>query len=174
MLLLRLRRSNDIEIDDQLTRHGSNQQLITILTNPQITNAPLISAVTSADHLIAASVSNWGSYALAAAIAVIYTNINTNPDDTTKTTLISKEQWINRCLPSKAEEISLLQRCVDAGCRDGVSGKMEATVDGMPLSTSLDCLEKNRSALTPLQHKKLTLTLLINSFSSNKRCQSSS
>jgi hypothetical protein len=32
------------------------------------------------------------------------------------------------------------------GCRDGVSGKREATVDGMPLETSMQCLRDIRDA----------------------------
>ena len=49
--------------------------------------------------------------------------------------------WVEKSIPSIQHEIDLLDRCVDAGCRDGVSGKMEVTVDGMPLQTSLNCLQ---------------------------------
>ena len=52
--------------------------------------------------------------------------------------------WIVRCLPTEQEETDLLNRCVAVGCRDGVSGKVEATVDGMPLATSLQCLQDLR------------------------------
>lgn len=58
------------------------------------------------------------------------------------------EEWTNRCLPTEAEEIALLDRCVAAGCRDGVSGKVEANVDVMPLETSLQCLRDIRYACT--------------------------
>jgi len=37
-----------------------------------------------------------------------------------------------------------LECCVAKGCRDGVSGKVEATVDGMPLETSMACLRDIR------------------------------
>ena len=42
--------------------------------------------------------------------------------------------------------MALLERCVAKGCRDGVSGKVEATVDGMPLETSMECLRAIRQA----------------------------
>eukprot|EP00980_Cylindrotheca_fusiformis_P014344 scaffold3827_cov179-Cylindrotheca_fusiformis.AAC.8 len=94
-----------------------------------------IGCVVAADHLIAASVSNWGGYALAAAAAAAKS-----------ASVGSQQEWIERCLPSEEEEINLLDRCVAAGCRDGVSGKVEATVDGMPLETSLQCLRDIRKA----------------------------
>jgi hypothetical protein len=93
-----------------------------------------IGCVIAADHLIAASVSNWGGYALAAGAALARS-----------TTTQDVPGWLEKCLPSEQEEIDLLNRCVAAGCRDGVSGKMEATVDGMPLETSLQCLRDIRA-----------------------------
>ena len=99
-----------------------------------------IGCVVPADYLIAASVSNWGGYALAAAIAVAKAN---GKEDL--------EAWVEYCLPTDEEETDLLHRCVAVGCRDGVSGLIEATVDGMPLSTSLQCLEDIRkAALLPM------------------------
>ena len=56
------------------------------------------------------------------------------------------QDYIERCLPTEKEEIDLMNRCVAAGCRDGVSGRMEATVDGMPLESSLQCLRDIREA----------------------------
>lgn len=94
-----------------------------------------IGCIIPADFLIAASVSNWGGYALAAAIAVA------KADDSN-----SLKIWIDRCLPSEDDESKLLNRCVAKGCRDGVSGKVEATVDGMPFETSMQCLRDIRKA----------------------------
>lgn len=85
----------------------------------------------AADHLIAASVSNWGGYALAGAAAVVKSK-----------TEADVQNWVNKCLPTARDEIELLDRCVAVGCRDGVSGKMQATVDGMPLERSLLCLQQ--------------------------------
>jgi D-glutamate cyclase len=100
-----------------------------------IPNGKLIGAVTAADYLIAASVSNWGGYALCAACAVLMNQYS------------EEKQWRDKCIPSIEEEIELLNRCVAVGCRDGVSGLMEATVDGMPLDTSMKCLEQLRNTV---------------------------
>jgi hypothetical protein len=54
--------------------------------------------------------------------------------------------WVQKLVPSEEGEVALLERCVKVGCRDGVSGKMEATVDGMPLETSMNCLRNIRDA----------------------------
>lgn len=86
----------------------------------------------SADHLIAASVSNWGAYALIAAAVLVRAHDSKD------------RNWIKHCLPTEETETKLLHRCVAAGCRDGVSGKNEATVDGMPLERSMECLQKIR------------------------------
>jgi D-glutamate cyclase len=86
-----------------------------------------IGCVIAADHLVAASVSNWGGYALAAGAAIVRSSE-------------TSDEWVAQCLPTVEEEIALLDRCVSVGCRDGVSGLVEATVDGMPLEMSLQCL----------------------------------
>ena len=158
-----------IAIGDGGNELGMGKVIHQIYNNPNIPNGELIGAVTSADYLIVASVSNWGAYALAASCALmcyyyhqdLENNIDesakkcTNPDDDNNddddVVVVVNEMnnkrsnikyWIDQCVPSKQHEIYLLRRCVDAGCRDGVSGKMESTVDGMPLEKSLDCLQR--------------------------------
>jgi hypothetical protein len=107
-----------------------------------IPNGPMIACVVPATYLIAASVSNWGAYALAAAVAVLKAN-----NDNVQT-------WIEAMLPTEQGEIDLLQRCVNQGCRDGVTGKVEATVDGMPLERSLQCLREIRNTCLGIDEKK--------------------
>ena len=105
-----------------------------------IPDGKTIGSVVAADHLVAASVSNWGGYALAAGAALVRAS--------QEATASNNQNWVTQCLPTEQDEIDLLNRCVAAGCRDGVSGKMEATVDGMPLETSLQCLRDiNATAL---------------------------
>lgn len=70
-------------------------------------------AVSSSDFPLCAGVSNWGGYALAATLA-----------------LKSSTKVI---LPSVEELEKALEACVMKGCVDGVSGKQENTVDGLPL-----------------------------------------
>eukprot|EP00529_Nitzschia_sp_RCC80_P031096 CAMPEP_0113492914 /NCGR_PEP_ID=MMETSP0014_2-20120614/28322_1 /TAXON_ID=2857 /ORGANISM="Nitzschia sp." /LENGTH=369 /DNA_ID=CAMNT_0000386761 /DNA_START=71 /DNA_END=1180 /DNA_ORIENTATION=+ /assembly_acc=CAM_ASM_000159 len=136
---------------------GMGKVIQRILDNPQIQNGSKIGCVIPADHLVAASVSNWGGYALAVGAAAVHAqrrlksqskavgDTSDSDDDYSSVTKMTKE-WILRCIPTQEEEREFLQRCVDAGCRDGVSGKMEATVDGMPLETSLQCLQDLREA----------------------------
>jgi len=130
-----------ISIGDGGNELGMGKVIENIINNPKILNGDKIGCVVAADHLIAASVSNWGGYALSAAAALAHVG-EINSDDKSD----SIHKWINRCLPSEEDEIALLDRCVAAGCRDGVSGKMERTVDGMPLETSLACLRDIRKA----------------------------
>lgn len=83
-----------------------------------ISKGELIGAVTPADYLITASVSNWGGYALAAAAAVVR-----HHDMQKMGSSETINDWVDRCLPTEKEEVKQLERCVKAGCRDGVSGK---------------------------------------------------
>lgn len=124
-----------VAIGDGGNELGMGKVLDEIIANPKIANADKIAAVMPADDLIAASVSNWGGYALAAAALVVHNS------DRKRGRL-----GIDSCVPTEEEEIKLLRKCVMAGCRDGVSGKMESTVDGMPLETSMKCLRRIRAA----------------------------
>jgi hypothetical protein len=101
----------------------------------------------AADHLVAASVSNWGGYAVAAGTAVM----KAAQESSTRAELKKNVAiWLEKCLPTEQEEIDLLNRCVAKGCRDGVSGKVEATVDGMPMERSMQCLRDLRAAALEL------------------------
>ena len=130
-----------ISIGDGGNELGMGKVIENIIKNPKILNGDKIGCVVPADCLIAASVSNWGGYALSAAAALAHVGKIDSDDESN-----SIQRWINRCLPSEEDEIALLDRCVTAGCRDGVSGKMERTVDGMPLEISLACLRDIRKA----------------------------
>lgn len=132
-----------LAIGDGGNELGMGKVIDKIINNPKISNGEKIGCVVPADHLIAASVSNWGGYALAAGVALVRAGHVENA-----------EEWLDKCLPSEQDEIELLNRCVAAGCRDGVSGKIEATVDGMPLETSLQCLRDIRAvALGTTSHE---------------------
>jgi hypothetical protein len=127
-----------LAIGDGGNELGMGKVMEAIKSNPKINDGAKIGCAVAADHLVAASVSNWGGYALAAGAALIKAQQAGGGDNV--------QEWVNKCVPTEKEEIELLDRCVAAGCRDGVSMKMEATVDGMPLETSLQCLRDIRSA----------------------------
>ena len=79
-----------------------------------------VGSTTTSDLLIPAGVSNWGGYALAAVISILQ----------------------NRNLvQSPVEEIEVVRKMVEAGAVDGVSGKCQATVDGLSIQEYLTALE---------------------------------
>jgi hypothetical protein len=129
-----------VAIGDGGNELGMGKVLQNIVSNPKIKNGEKIAAVTAADSLIAASVSNWGGYALAAAAALVRYGDSSGKEES------SFAHFLEECVPTEEDEIALLDRCVEKGCRDGVSGKVEATVDGMPLETSMKCLRDIRDA----------------------------
>ncbi|CAM9930762.1 unnamed protein product [Ectocarpus fasciculatus] len=102
------------------------------ILDSKIPNAKEITCVVPSDHLIVASVSNWGGYALAAALAVLSAQ-NGNV-----------ENMVSRCLVSSGKETEICSRLVSAGARDGISKKQELSIDGMPLSKTLEVLEDIR------------------------------
>jgi hypothetical protein len=131
-----------IAIGDGGNELGMGKVIEKIRNNDKIMNGDKIGAVTVSDYLIASSVSNWGGYALSAACAAIENEKSKHLDDVMET-----KDWVDKLVPTEDEEIQLLKRCVDQGCRDGVTGKMEMTVDGMPLETSLECLRRIRQTV---------------------------
>jgi len=131
-----------IAIGDGGNELGMGKVIDKIRESDVIVDGDKIGAVTAADFLIAASVSNWGGYALSCACAIVKRALLESDDTTTK----RNDDWVKKCVPTNEDEVALLERCVKVGCRDGVSGKIEATVDGMSLQTNLEFLTRIRSA----------------------------
>lgn len=75
-----------------------------------------MAASTATDILLTASVSNWGCYAICAALAL----------------KCEKTTWVH----SAADETRLLNTAVQSGMVDGATGKAETTVDGFSLETN--------------------------------------
>lgn len=90
---------------------------------PQVPSLPQEPAVTSTNHLVISSTSNWGGYGLVAALSV-----RSGLD----------------LLPDPAEEEALVREMVDLGAVDGVLGASSYTVDSMSL-------EEHGTALTALR-----------------------
>ena len=107
------------------------------ICNSKIPNASNIACDVATDHLIVASVSNWGGYALAAAVAVLST---TNNNDRVAF-FPSRKVAILKCLPSSAIETNIMSRLVESGARDGLTGKQAMMVDGMPFQESIKVLD---------------------------------
>ena len=78
-------------------------------------------AVTPADHLIIASVSNWGGYGLVACLSIL-----TGKD----------------LLPSTEEEFEMVKKWIDLGGVDGISGEKVYTVDNMDAGQTANTLSR--------------------------------
>lgn len=81
-----------------------------------VPNGEHIACVTGCDHLVVAGVSNWGAYGLMAALALL------------------RESWAPKFAKFLTAESDLRITCAlaeDAGAVDGVTGRREATVDGL-------------------------------------------
>ncbi len=99
-----------------------------------VTHGETIACVTPAQHLIAAGVSNWGCYGLLAALAVL------RPD------------WRAALLTvlTVAREQAVLAGMVEAGpAVDGVTGRRECTVDGLPAARHTAKLAAVRALVPP-------------------------
>lgn len=88
-----------------------------------IPNAEHIACTIPTDALIVAGVSNWGGYALAAGLHLLDPNVGD----------------LNWSRMEQTEKI-LLERMLLAGARDGVTTKLELTVDGIDISVHLSVL----------------------------------
>ena len=71
-----------------------------------------LATVTKTTHLVTAAVANWGAYGIVTCLAVL--------------------QRKPELLHSAAEELSMINACVQAGAADGITGRLEATVDALP------------------------------------------
>jgi hypothetical protein len=94
-----------------------------------------IACTTTCDHLIVASVSNWGGYALVAAMALVAEE---------RGLLSSCQDAVARMLPSIEEETHLHGKLVEMGVVDGTNREAWC-VDGMPFDTSMRVLEELRA-----------------------------
>lgn len=120
-----------------------------------IPRANEIACVVPTTDLIVASVSNWGGYALAAAVAA-QAHINKLTEGNAIKTSVpwsfiddifspkresSVMALLDACLPSAAVEQEVCVRMIEAGARDGMTAERALMVDGMPLQSSLDVLD---------------------------------
>ncbi len=86
----------------------------------------LVPCITTAEHLVLATVSNWGAYGLCAYL----------------------ERFSGqRLLPDYEAVMEYLETIVDLGCVDGVTKELTATVDGYPTQVKQEILEALRAAV---------------------------
>lgn len=102
------------------------------LVEQYIPKGKLIACIVPADHLVIAGVSNWGGYALAAALCCL----NTNPNVSARDIYTSNE-----------EQLHMLQQMVSKGCCDGVTLKPSLSADGMNWDVHARILDNIRAAV---------------------------
>jgi hypothetical protein len=92
-----------------------------------VPHGEVLCAKTVTDILLPAGVSNWGCYAIQAALAL----------------LTGKQQIVH----SAAMEKRLIEAAADAGLVDGNTGKCEATVDALPIEVHMGIAELMAAAV---------------------------
>jgi hypothetical protein len=80
-----------------------------------------LATVTKTTTLVTAAVANWGAYGIVTCLAALCRQ----PE----------------LLHSAATELHMLEACVRAGAADGISGRLEATVDGLPAAVHASIVE---------------------------------
>ena len=80
-----------------------------------------LATVTKTTTLVTAAVANWGAYGIVTCLAALCRQ----PD----------------LLHSAATELHMLEACVQAGAADGITGRLEATVDGLPAAVHASIVE---------------------------------
>ena len=105
-----------------------------------ITNGVTIGCATPADFLVTSSVSNWGGYALAAALAA---------EALQRDTALVGAEVLDRMVPTTEEAKASVDASLAAGARDGISGTAEPewSVDGMPWEVHEAMLLQIRAAV---------------------------
>eukprot|EP00466_Bigelowiella_natans_P001103 jgi/Bigna1/88483/estExt_fgenesh1_pg.C_320151 len=127
-----------------------------------VPNAEVIACTVATDHLITCSVSNWGGYALAGALGVtLRSKAASLPSDREETELLERIRQVCTFLyfasfswdgvvngtddTVRVACLLYMRFCsLSAGARDGVSGELGLSVDGMPLSVQLSVLRDLR------------------------------
>eukprot|EP00050_Salpingoeca_kvevrii_P002263 m.189966 g.189966 ORF g.189966 m.189966 type:complete len:570 (-) comp10574_c0_seq4:96-1805(-) len=91
------------------------------LVHMSVRHGEKIACTTTADHTMVAGVSNWGGYALGAALAVLHR--------------AKTGEHRESALPSLEHETRVLRAMNEAGAQDGITRSRELEVDGFHLNT---------------------------------------
>lgn len=97
-----------------------------------IRNGPLIACATPADALVTVGVSNWGGWALVAAAEAVAREEAPG--------VLPAGLPPGGLLPDEAAERAVAAAMVATGARDGITGALDGSVDGLPLEEHLAVL----------------------------------
>jgi len=94
----------------------------------------LIASVVPTDYVIVSGVSNWGAYGLVGALSVL--------------------KGVD-LLPDEAGLTRTMEELIRAGAVDGVEGRPQASVDGLPLWRTVELVEEIRELIKPSPLRRL-------------------
>lgn len=98
-------------------------------------------------NLIACSVSNWGAYALAAAVAILAIDKGDCGDDVCT--------FIDKVIGTEAEILAVLEAAVEAGACDGATGvRQSRSVEGLPFTKSLEVFRSLRRVVVKFANEE--------------------
>ena len=159
-----------IGIGDGGNEVGMGKVYHKIISESTIPNKEEIACIVPTTFTLAASVSNWGGYSIAAALACYhfykeymqnennndhdknkqnnekmckYTSLNdalndTNPDISIMNKIDILSNIMTEFLSTEVLETEICSKMVLCGARDGVTGKQEVSVDGLPWTTHVN------------------------------------
>jgi hypothetical protein len=114
-----------------------------------VTNGAKIGCIVPSDFPLVASVSNWGGYALCCACALLAWEqqraLATNAARSSCAGRHSAEEYVARLVPDARSLEAVMVAANEVGAVDGINGQGMGSVDGMPLRTHLDLLERLRA-----------------------------
>lgn len=119
------------------------------LVAKHVMNGAAIACATPADALIAAGVSNWGGWGLAAAVGVV--SLDAHRARTSGGTLaevgVRAAAARGLLLPTDDDEGAQLDAIAEAGAADGITGTTGRQVDGLPFEAHVKVLKEVRAVL---------------------------
>lgn len=105
-----------------------------------------IGCVVPADHLLVASVSNWGGYAISCALSVLAWDAGLRPAAAAfSTDAPTPEHYLLATVPDRDSAAAAILAANAAGAVDGISGASGGSVDGMPLEKQLEVVDELHS-----------------------------
>lgn len=128
-----------IGIGDGGNEIGMGKVYDKIINSSSIPLGKDIACVVATKYLLTSSVSNWGGYAVAAALCIHHIRSQSQFHSPSIYRQFRRDS-VSKYIVSPETEVKICTSMVESGARDGVSGQMEVSVDGMPFSVSIQVL----------------------------------
>lgn len=113
---------------------------VTDLVERHVPRGDMIGCAVTCDHLLVCGVSNWGGYALSIALAASAASRGHPVAE-------AGAEAVMALVPTPASEDNVMRALQAAGVRDGISGAVDGSVDGLPYARHMEVLSSMREAL---------------------------